>query len=546
MDDGKPQLSSERPDTHEILGCYLAVTLLLCFCGARGYWLVRGLPFPPYSDSLRDLGFIRGIVDGNLFGDPTNAGAWRWYPPLLHFIGAAAVKLTGADPAALWLGAAPWINLLAPATFFLLSRSLIGIRAATFATFAFVFLNGALTYPWDTATYAPWPYTPILAEAFFYATVLIIYHRIGTRRLLDAVQIGAAIGLTYLAHAVPGLILIPIVAVAAVTVQGPRLRTLVWLVVAGGVAACFALLFMGPLIVDYHLRVLNILTVLVTGGIYVPGHTLLLVLLHLPAVIAVAVIVALADWRTPDRKVVAILGAWLLGSAIPLARHFVCWPVPNGHRVCDAFALPIHHFHVYLQAAETVLIGYAACLLYRRVFGRAQAPARGRLWAGRAILAGIVVAGATAFLMRSNDRDMAERVASGSYFDVDLYRWLSANTQPHDLFVTDLPTDYFDPAAQSVFSAGRRLVAANHINSNPYLDWVERNRRRLAYYRAAIGASDGSPDDLCRLAAEAGPDDSAYVILPINLQPVSSLGPRLFQSQESAVYRLDHAACHGP
>ena len=204
-------------------GYYLSFVFLLCLCGARGYWLVSRLPFPPYSDSLRDIGFMQGILDGNLVGDPTNAGAWRWYPPLIHFIGAGAVKLTGIDPVTLWLGAAPWINLVAPATFFLLSRSLVGVRAATFAVLAFVFLNGAAIPPWDTATYAPWPYTPILAQAFFYTAVLTIYRRVGTSRLLDAVLIGTATGLTYLAHAIPGLILIPIIAITAITVQGLRL-----------------------------------------------------------------------------------------------------------------------------------------------------------------------------------------------------------------------------------------------------------------------------------------------------------------------------------
>jgi len=300
-------------------------------------------------------------------------------------------------------------------------------------------------------------------------------------------------------------------------------------------------LLMGPLIVDYHLRVLNILTVVVAGGLYVPGpgNVMLRILVHLPALLAVAVIAALGGRRILHRKILAILGAWILGCVIALARHFACWPIPTGSRRCDAFAFPIHHFHVYLQAAEAVLIGYAVCLLYQRFFERADDRGRGRLWAGRAILAALVIGGGTAFLMRPNDRNMYERVASGIFVDFDLYRWLVANTRPNDLFVTDLPNDYFDPANQSVFTAGRRLVAVSRINSNPYLDWEERNRRRLAYYRAAVGESDTSPADLCRLAVEAGPDASAYVILPNDRRPVSLLGTPLFQSRTNAVFRLN-------
>ena len=158
-------------------------------------------------------------------------------------------------------------------------------------------------------------------------------------------------------------------------------------------------------------------------------------------------------------------------------------------------------------------------------------------------LAAVVVVGATAFLLRPYDRDMVERVANRAYFDFELYRWLVANTQPNDLFVTDVLDDYHAPAAQSVFSAGRRLVAAQRIHSNPYLDWVERNRRRLAYYRAAIGKSDASPAELCLLAAEAGPGASAYVIIPNGLRPGSLLGSSLFKSRENAVFEINRGGC---
>jgi hypothetical protein len=63
-----------------------------------------------------------------------------------------------------------------------------------------------------------------------------------------------------------------------------------------------------------------------------------------------------------------------------------------------------------------------------------------------------------------------EGVANSVYIDFEFYRWLVVNTEPRDLFVTDLPDNYSDSAAQSIFTAGRHLVAVNYINSNPYLD----------------------------------------------------------------------------
>jgi hypothetical protein len=535
------------------MGYYLAVFLLFCFCSARGYWLLNGLLFLPYQDSIRDVGFISGILDGNLFGDPTNFGALRWYPPLLHFMGAAVVKLTAINPFKLWMAVAPFLNLLAPGSFFLLSIALVGIRAATLATFAFVLLNGWLTPPWVTATYAPWPYTPILAEAFFFTTVLIIHRLIDSPRYRDAVMVGVATGLTFLAHTIPGLILIPIVTLAAVTVQGLNIRTLFWLMVAGMSAAAPALLYLGPLIVEYRLHVLNFVPVIITEPMFVPGggSKKILAAMHLPTLVALIAVATLVirgflDWPKMwlGPKVTAILGAWILVCIIALARQFACWPIPNGYGICDTFAVPIHHFHVYLQAAEAILIGYAACLFYKHFLKREEFGIRNS-WAAIAISVVLLVAGSANFLLRPSDRDMFERVKKGTYLDFELYQWVIANSNQTDLFVTDLPDETHDPAAFAVFAAARRLVAAPAVQSNPFLNWEERNRRRSSYYVAAITESDASHAKLCQLAQEAGSGSRAYVVIPNNLQALSIAGDPLFRSRTNAVYLVDPGQIHG-
>jgi hypothetical protein len=530
------------------LGYYVAVFLLFCFCSVRGYWLLKGLPFPPYQDSIRDVGFINGILAGNLFGDPTNLGAMRWYPPLLHFIFAAVAGFTDTDTIKLWMAVAPLLNLLAPGSFFLLSKALVGIRAATLATFAFVLLNGWLTPPWVTATYAPWPYTPILAEALFFTTVLIIHRRIDSARYRDAVVIGVAIGLTFLAHTIPGLILIPVVTLAALIVQGPNVRTLFWLMVAGMSAAAPALLYLGPLIVDYRLDVLNFVPVIITERMFLPGggRKKILAAMHLPtfvALIAVATLVirGFLDWQkiSLGPKVTAILGAWILACIIALARQFACWPIPNGYSICDTFAVPIHHFHVYLQAAEAILIGHVVCLIYERFFKRVERLVGKESWAAVAISVVLVTAGCINFLLRPSDRDMLERVEKSMFLDFELYQWVIANSNQGDLFVTDLPDEEHDPAAFAVFAGARRLVAAPAVQSNPFLNWEERNRRRNNYYVAAITESDASHAKLCRLVQEAGPGSRAYVVIPNNLQASSILGYPLFRSRTNAVYLVD-------
>src|SRR3954469_15184925 len=75
------------------IGPWSILVGLLLLCAAKGCWFVSGLTVPPDPDIVRDLGFVRGAMHGYLFGDPSSEGAWRWYPPLVHWIAAAMVSL---------------------------------------------------------------------------------------------------------------------------------------------------------------------------------------------------------------------------------------------------------------------------------------------------------------------------------------------------------------------------------------------------------------------------------------------------------------------
>ena len=71
---------------------WIVLALLLGLCLLEGLQATAGLDRPPDPDSLRDVGFIQGFLDGNWLGDPVN-GEWRWYPPLFPALGALAAWL---------------------------------------------------------------------------------------------------------------------------------------------------------------------------------------------------------------------------------------------------------------------------------------------------------------------------------------------------------------------------------------------------------------------------------------------------------------------
>jgi hypothetical protein len=99
-----------------------------------------------------------------------------------------------------------------------------------------------------------------------------------------------------------------------------------------------------------------------------------------------------------------------------------------------------------------------------------------------------------------------------SRIDVQLYRWLLAQTRPDALSVTDVSTDaVHDSAAMAVLAAGRRSVALPFTYSNPYLAWRSRKARADGYLTAI--RSSTRPAALCEVSNEAGAGRAAFVAL---------------------------------
>src|SRR5882757_399327 len=362
------------------------VGFLLILCLVRGLWVTRGLSSPAIMDTFRDAGFVQGIMDGNWFGDPGIGGAWRYYPPLIHALYAAAAAMTGIPPLHLLMAAAPWVNLLVPLGFFLMSRNLIGAPAAVFGTVLLVLVNGLVLPPWMSAAYHPWSSIPILALAGFFLSVWLIHARIRSQSVGDALLIGSAIGLTFLAHTVPALLLAAIVPVAALTAGGFEIKTLRWIAIVAVVTLFWTLPLLWPLLHAYRLHILNAGPGAIVDPLFAdwpPSRGMLLT--SLPGVLALPVLRLLRAQASVSRTAAAIFAAWIIVPAAFLTRHYACGPASHA-AICTVFVLAVHHWFIYLQAALTCLAGMAAWLCMIHV-GRIT-PRRER-WAGAGLFVGV-------------------------------------------------------------------------------------------------------------------------------------------------------------
>jgi hypothetical protein len=503
--------------------------LLLILCTVEGIRATAGLQAASDVDSWRDVGFSQGFLDGNLFGDPAYAGEWRWYPPLMHGLGALGVWLSGASPMSFWVRIGPWINLLAPLTFFLMNARLFGRPAAVVATAVFVLFNGTFTYPYIDASYTPQPLTPNLTLPLFFLGITLIHARGSSTRIRDAAVIGIVLGIVFLSHTVPALLLSAIVTTTAFSQNGTRLRTFLWLTVVALVELAWGLPFLGPLFIHYRLHIANPAPGAWMDALMAPslGSWLRLVGLNLPGLLAAAGAWLLRRRAPVDHRTVVIIGTWIAVCLTFLFRHEACVISNAKGAVCETFVISAHHYHFYLSAAWASLMGHTVWQGARwwaeTTPGRPSSP---RVAALSAVAVVTLALGTFCFLFRPYAVDVyhwvrrtmqpafeirtPELVQNERPLDIEAYNWIVAHTRPSDLFVT-ADADY---AVFAVIAAGRRLVAAPELHSNPYIAWASRDARRLRFIAAISGQNAASTRALCDLLAERGGGNTAFFLLP--------------------------------
>jgi hypothetical protein len=548
------RLRASSPGTQALLQAWpwIVLLLLLVVCLVHGLWVIRGLgDYTAILDTYRDAGFVQGFLDGNLSGDPSIDGARRYYPPVLHAMAAIVAAITRMQPLQLLVRAAPWVNLLIPATFFLMVRRLIDAPAAAIATVLLVCFDGTLLPPWMAASYSPWHSVPAITQALFFCGVWLLSARAQRGRFSDALLIGSMIGIVFLAHTVPALILAAVTAAAAVSIQGMRMRTVAWVGTAALTAVLWALPFMIPLVTTYHLKILNAAGAF-TDDLFDPTRIpKRIIAASLPGLGALALLGwncwrARQSGRTVAASTVAILGVWIALPVLFIARHFACG-VGRTSAVCTAFVVPVHHWMYYLQSALACVFGYAVVSgLAPRSDATVAANPTAASFATIVAAVGAFALACAVLSFRPMDQQMRERaIDMRTRVDLDLYQWLLTSTRPDALFVTDISTNaVHDSAAIAVLAAGRKSVALPFTYSNPYIDWQTRKQRDEAYLAAAVSGKDNGT--LCRLLAEAGRSNRVYVALASGTDAPPSQLQRVFRSNHNSVYAIIPSVCRSP
>ena len=228
----------------------LALALILAAL-AVALTKTSGLTAPPDQwDHFRDIAQAQTVRDGAPLSDQYYRDEWVWYNPLLPWALALGSAITGTSVEVFHVRSGPWLNLLGPLAFYLLGVRWIGRTAAFIALAVYLFFAIGDGPGWAYATYSPWLYSNNFAEGIFFTAALALQAASDRPTLTRAGAAGALVGLTFLAHTAPALIL-AIMACAAFARRWPMLLT------TGAAAFVVASPFLYSIGLQYHFHVVN-------------------------------------------------------------------------------------------------------------------------------------------------------------------------------------------------------------------------------------------------------------------------------------------------
>ncbi len=242
---------------------------LLCVVAfMHGFGASHDLEWGNDLDHFRDVAAAQTIRDGYFWDDPYYAGESLWYNPLVPTLVATVARLTGAPVPVVHIRLGAYIDLLPAVCFYILVARFVNPYVALASMACFLFFTSPPQHPtWASATYSPMLLPVIFVQAGFYLTLVVYRKAFCAHQRRYYAATGILLGLTFLGHTAPALILGGIIALFTLInvyenrKKGGLITTAFRAMRDFGILIVAALVVSAPylytIVGRYHLRILN-------------------------------------------------------------------------------------------------------------------------------------------------------------------------------------------------------------------------------------------------------------------------------------------------
>ena len=460
---------------------------------------VGGLVWPYDVDGLRDVAIAQAIGDGMWLSDPLYKGEVAWYSPLVPGAISLTAFLGDLPMPRAYIVAGLWLNSLIPLAFFGCARRLLGTWPALASTCAFLFLPGRPP-AWASATYSPWLFPAVTAQVPFYAGIWAWVSTLDRATITRMVGVGLLLGVTFLAHTGPAVILAGIILLTAAAGPGrPSKAILV------GLPCMVAFLVVSPFVLPIAARHgFEVRNRAPATWVYEPAHpsALLAGAARPSALINLAVVGIGIVWahRRLERTAQTVLVSWAVIAASCFIYSLVAEQWPRLPTIVSAY-----HFFFSLRALKWLLFGCGFVAISNSV-ARLLIERGGTRIEPAIICASLVLLFAVSVYPRYLGREAFVMAPATSARllgadDRNAYRWIRSHTDRSAVF---LSSD--EDALRVIGTAGRFVVTVSRFFSNPYVDYEARAAARDRMFDALLTGDRSSFEQLCQ------PFDVSYVL----------------------------------
>lgn len=468
---------------------FILLLVLIVFAFIRTRESYNGLSYGCDQDSYRDLSNVRSLFEGNFGKDPSYIGEYLWYNPLIAFIEAGLIKLTGISPLLVVTQGGLFLNILSVLLFYLMVSYLFNSSMAIAATASFLFFTSGNIPSFGSATYSPWLYPQNFMQTIFYFGVICCCRAFTNPGYLQFLIAGAIAGLAFLGHTAPTLILLFIT-------SGFFLKKIVYalknklphevakFVKYGFIFSTAFIIISLPLtyfvIGKYKLQMVNTITYEFNDDLFNWFNFFTLVKENISFTLPFVIIgcyylLYKFEGNNIKRSVLllwlcACIVFFIYASAIVIIR--VKWDLQLPGLV------PPFHFFFYLKALQSVLFGIGLIYLIQLAFRKIKKSDLNseRLSVCTTLLVFIIsLLYSPVYSQRQDFYFMREYglKQSSSTGEIEIYHWLLDKSSINDVVVCDE-----DFACFPVMATGRKMVAVMATMSNPYVSYVKRDADR--------------------------------------------------------------------
>lgn len=194
---------AHKPGKYEMWVLNLLFTLMVALVFYRGVSITHDLEWGPNTDYYRDAGLALSIQQGNFGADSIYEGEHSWYPPLVPSVVAGVSSITGTPVYTVAVRMGAYLNLLVPIAFYIMVWRFLGQRVALAASVALLFYISGTMH----TSYSPWLNPAAFAVGLFFLSLTVYKKAIGSSQLNWHIFSGVLLGITFLGHGAPGIML---------------------------------------------------------------------------------------------------------------------------------------------------------------------------------------------------------------------------------------------------------------------------------------------------------------------------------------------------